>query len=73
MPNKGRIVIKIINKPNKIAPTSKEKREINLKNFGSSFVFKSKKNPPINIKNKPIPKPIKVHIKLPSIYQKENC
>jgi hypothetical protein len=72
IPKIGRIVIKIINKPNKIAPPSNEKREIILKNFGSSFVFKYKKNPPIKRKNTPIPKPTKVHIKMPSIHKRKN-
>jgi hypothetical protein len=62
IPRIGRIVIKIINKPNSIAPPSKDKIEISLKDFGSSFVFKYKNNPPNIRKNKPIPKPIKVQI-----------
>lgn len=35
---------------------------LNFKDFGSSFVFKNKNNPPNISKNKPIPKPIKLQI-----------
>jgi len=62
IPRIVRIVIKTINKPNSIAPPSKDKREISLKDFGSSFVFTYKNNPPKMRKKKPIPKPIKLQI-----------